>query len=248
MGKRWDVAALVGMPCVIVAALILAAAVQPAPTKAGSETPARRALKPPADGKINVAFVLTEDATMIDFAGPWEVFQDVMLDGPEMDHDKMMPFRLYTVSEDKKPIHVSAGMTIVPDFTFDDAPAPHVVVVPAQMGASLRMMAWLRRMSRQSDVLMSVCTGAFKLARAGLLEGKPATTHHDFYDRFEQQFPSVRLLRGRRFVQSDDVIATAGGLTSGIDLALHVVERYFGRAIAEKTATYMEYSGAGWKE
>ena len=92
---------------------------------------------------------------------------------------------------------------------------------------------------------MSVCTGAFQLAKAGLLNGKPATTHHDFIDRFAKQYPDIDVKRGLRFVEGEN-ISTAGGLTSGIDLALRVVERYFGRKIAEKTATYMEYQSKGW--
>jgi transcriptional regulator GlxA family with amidase domain len=94
---------------------------------------------------------------------------------------------------------------------------------------------------------MSVCTGAFQLARAGLLEGKAATTHHDFYDAFARDFPAVHLKTGLRFVESAPHIATAGGLTSGIDLALRTVERYFGRETAQRTADYMEYSGTGWQ-
>jgi transcriptional regulator GlxA family with amidase domain len=93
---------------------------------------------------------------------------------------------------------------------------------------------------------MSVCTGAFVLANAGLLKGRAATTHHDFFDEFAKAFPDVTLRRGLRFVESGR-IATAGGLTSGIDLALRVVERYFGREVAQTTATYMEYQSTGWR-
>jgi len=87
-----------------------------------------------------------------------------------------------------------------------------------------------------------VCTGAFVLGRAGLLDGRTATTHHDFWDDFERTFPKVKLERGPRFVEHER-IATAGGLTSGIDLALRVVERYYGRGTALTTANYMEYEG-----
>jgi transcriptional regulator GlxA family with amidase domain len=92
---------------------------------------------------------------------------------------------------------------------------------------------------------MSVCTGAFQLGRAGLLAGREATTHHDFYDRFQKDFPDVKLRRGLRFVEGP-VISTAGGLTSGVDLALRVVERYFGRDVAKATAAYMEYQSTSW--
>jgi transcriptional regulator GlxA family with amidase domain len=198
-----------------------------------------RRIAPPAKGPIAVAFVITEGATMIDLAGPWEVFQDVMV-------GDRMPFRLYTVSDSKAPLRISGGMQVVPDYTFEDAPPPRIVVVGAQSGKSPKMLEWIRKMTGQSDVVMSVCTGAYRLAEAGVLKGKKATTHHDFHDDFQKKFPDVSLQRGARFVQSDPVIFTAGGLSSGIDLALHVVELYFGRDVAEKTAQYMEYEGKGW--
>jgi putative intracellular protease/amidase len=199
-------------------------------------------------GKIKVAFVLTEHAVMIDFAGPWEVFQDVMVPtrGPAMEDQHV--FDLYTVSDSTRPIHTSGGMQVVPDYSFDDAPQPNIVVVPAQMGDSPKMLDWLRKMATRSDVVMSVCTGAFKLGEAGLLNGKNATTHHGAYMQFEHEFPQVRLQRNRRYVQSDPVIYTSGGLSAGIDLALHIVDRYFGREVAESTTRTMEYEGQGWRD
>jgi transcriptional regulator GlxA family with amidase domain len=107
--------------------------------------------------------------------------------------------------------------------------------------------AQIRASSKQTDVVMSVCTGAFLLAATGLLDGHPATTHHSFYSQFATTFPEVQLQRGKRFVEGDG-IATAGGLTSGIDLALRVVERYFGRDVAERTADLMEYHSDGWRD
>lgn len=195
----------------------------------------------PEDGVIPVAFTLSDGATMIDFAGPWEVFQDVMLTaGGRMEH----PFRPFTVAEKTEPIRASAGMKIVPDYTFETAPAPKIVVIPAQRG-NPALHKYLQKVYEQTDVTMSVCTGAFQLGQAGLLAGKEATTHHDFYDAFEKRFPDVKLRRGLRFVEGQK-ISTAGGLTSGIDLALRVVERYFGRKVAEQTAVYMEYQSKGW--
>ena len=210
-------------------------------------TPAPK-LTAPAKGAIAVAFVLTEHAVMIDFAGPWEVFQDVMLPsrGPNMEDQHV--FHLYTVSDSKNPIRVSGGMQVIPDYTFDDAPQPKVVVIPAQMGDSPKMMGWIRKMATQSDVVMSVCTGAFQLAESGLLKGKKATTHHASYVRFQNQFPDVLVQKDMRYVQGDSVVFTSGGLSSGIDLALHVVELYFGRHVAENTARNMEYEGKGWMD
>jgi len=208
------------------------------PTEGASEFSDDNKLTPPANGSIPVAFAISRGATMIDFAGPWEVFQDVVVKG------SFDAFKLYTVSEKTEPIVASAGMKIIPDYTFESAPAPKVVVIPAQAG-SQALHAWLRKIVDSTDVTMSVCTGAFQLGRAGLLSGKEATTHHDFFDQFAKAFPDVKLKRGLRFVEGPK-ISTAGGLTSGIDLALRVVERYFGRATAEQTAFYMEYQSKGW--
>lgn len=201
-------------------------------------------LTPPADGPIPVAFAMSQGATMIDFAGPWEVFQDVMIRDPRNTQDRRHPFSLFTVSEKTEQIEASAGMKIIPDYTFETAPAPKVIVIPAQIG-SPALHAWLRRTVNSTDVTMSVCTGAFQLGKAGLLAGKEATTHHDYFDKFAKAFPDVKLKRGLRFVEGPK-ISTAGGLTSGIDLALRIVERYFGREVAEQTAVYMEYQGKGW--
>ena len=202
-------------------------------------------LIPPAKGTIPVAVAISEGATVIDFAGPWEVFQDVHVPERGSDMDEIMPFRLFTVSETTRPIRGSAGLQLVADYTFENAPQPKVIVVGAQRGSEA-LHAWLRKAGQRADITMSVCTGAFQLAKAGLLSGKAATTHHDFLDRFAKQFPDIEVRRGLRFVESSPKLATAGGLSSGIDLALRVVERYFGRPAAERTATYMEYQGRGW--
>jgi transcriptional regulator GlxA family with amidase domain len=103
----------------------------------------------------------------------------------------------------------------------------------------------VRKSSKTTDVTMSVCTGAFVLAKTGLLNGKSATTYHAAFGRFGMTFPNIELKRGARFVEHGN-LATAGGLSSGIDLALRVVERYYGRDVARKTAYNMEYQGEGW--
>src|SRR5215211_6398206 len=197
-------------------------------------------LKPPNKGQIPVAFLISDGAVVIDFCGPWEVFQDVVIpDGEEM------PFRLYTVAETKKAIRTSGGMQIVPDYTIQNAPPPKVIVIPAQSAPSMDVLEWIRKSSKTTDVTMSVCTGAFVLAKTGLLNGKSATTYHGAFGRFATQFPDVQLKRGARFVENGN-LATAGGLSSGIDLALRVVERYYGREVARNTAYDMEYQGRGW--
>lgn len=197
-------------------------------------------LTPPAQGSIPVAFLISEGAVVIDFCGPWEVFQDVDVPG-RMDD----AFHLYTVGETSKPIRTSGGMKLIPEHTFATAPSPKVIVIPAQHGRSQATLDWICESANTADVTMSVCTGAFLLASTGLLSGKAATTHHASFKSFAREFPDIQLKRGARFVESGN-LATAGGLSSGIDLALRVVERYYGREVATQTAYQMEYQGQGW--
>jgi transcriptional regulator GlxA family with amidase domain len=206
----------------------------------------------PGPEKIPLAFVMDDDATMIDFAGPWEVFQDAGGAG-------VPGFSLYTVAAGRGPYQTTGnvvgsgasmkmtGLKFMPDYSFANAPQPKVVVMGAQQGNGLpEKLAWIRAVAPQADVIMSVCTGAFVLAKTGLLDGLSATTHHDSLETFAQMFPKVKVIRGRRFVDNGKII-TAGGLTSGVDAALHVVQRYYGRAIAQQVADYMEYQSSGWK-
>jgi transcriptional regulator GlxA family with amidase domain len=201
-------------------------------------------LSPPAKGGIPVAFAITEGFNVIDMSGPWEVFQDAMVRERGGAHEDQMPFELFTVSESTSPVRGTGGLVVVPRHSFDTAPQPRVIVVGAQRGGPA-LHDWLRKASKGADVTMSVCTGAFQLARAGLLSGQSATTHHEYQDRLAMVCPEVEVKRGLRFVAGPK-ISTAGGLTSGIDLALRVVDRYFGREAAQRTATYMEYQSRGW--
>jgi transcriptional regulator GlxA family with amidase domain len=191
----------------------------------------------PKRDRVKVAFMLGEHANVIDTAGPWEVFQDVVSDDARCE--------LYTVAPTREVLEMTGGLLVKPNYSIDDAPQPHVIVVPAHKSTE-RSRQWLAAASAGTDVTMSVCTGAFQLARAGLLKGVAATTHHEFFDSFAKEFPDIELRRGLRFVDSGR-IATAGGLTSGVDLALHIVSRYFGVETAAATATYMEYSSDAWR-
>lgn len=208
-----------------------------------------RVLKPPANGIINVAVIVSENTVVIDFAGPWEVFADAMFTSKgepwNGGDDMIMPFHLYTVSESLKPVSAN-GLMIVPNYTFQNAPKPQVIVIPAQEGRSEAQKKWLLENSKSADVTMSVCTGASMLAAYGLLDHQKATTHHMELASIQKKYPNVEFVSGTRFVENGKV-ATAGGLSSGIDLALHVVERYYGRDIAQATADYLEYKGELWK-
>jgi transcriptional regulator GlxA family with amidase domain len=196
----------------------------------------------PRRDKVKVAFMLGEGANVIDTAGPWEVFQDTVI---QVDGQHRDAFELYAVGPTEDLLRMTGGLTVKPAYSIRNAPQPHLIVVPAHKSTD-DSIAWLREASAGTDVTISICTGAFQLARAGLLKGVPATTHHDFWDEFQAQYPDVELKRGLRFVDSGR-IATAGGLTSGIDMALHVVSRYFGVEAAAATAAYMEYASDAWK-
>lgn len=194
----------------------------------------------PPHGGVNVAFLISDGTVMIDFAGPWEVFQDANVLG------RSSPaFNLYSVAESIKPVAFSGGATVVPQHTLGDAPAPNVVVVPAQADPTPAIKQWLVATARRADVVMSVCTGALVLAQAGLLDGKTVTTHHSAFGTLPMTYPSVKVERGVRFVDNGR-IATSAGLSAGIDLALHVVARYYGTTAAKLTAYDMEYQSTHW--
>jgi transcriptional regulator GlxA family with amidase domain len=195
----------------------------------------RRAISELSADAIPVAFLVGDNVNVIDTAGPWEVFQDTMLPGWQ----HASGFSLFTVGPTTGPLQATGGLTLVPAYDYQSAPTAKVIVVPAHRAGDATL-DFLRSRAAAADLIMSVCTGAFVLGRSGLLDGRTATTHHEFWDDFERTFPKVKLERGPRFVEHER-IATAGGLTSGIDLALRVVERYYGRETAQATAAYMEY-------
>jgi transcriptional regulator GlxA family with amidase domain len=197
-------------------------------------------------GKVRVAFVISDGFDVIDFAGPWEVFDDVTLRSANGDME--MPYQLYTVSASGAAVKSSGGAQVVPQYTLDNAPRPDLIVIGAQRDNSEPLLAWLRSQHASQVTIMSVCTGARKLALAGLLDGKQATSHHEFLGEFRKAFPKVQWQQSRRYVRSEERIYTAAGLTSGIDLALHMVAVRYGVEVAQRTADYMEYHGDGWKQ
>ena len=186
--------------------------------------------------KLVVEIVVTQGATLLDFAGPAEVFG-------------VAPTRTteYLVSADRAPIRLENGVVVVPDYTFATAPKPDIVIIGSQAEpASQQAIAWLRKIHAADHVVMSVCTGADWLAQAGLLDGLVAVTHHHAVTSFQQKYASVRFIRGKRYVQSDAHLYTAGGYTAGLDLALHIMDQQLGRPAAAKIAARLEYKGDAW--
>lgn len=205
---------------------------------------------------IVVEFVVTDGADLIDFAGPAEVFNFVRLpsqpnDSPYVVYivsDKLDPVRLLGDSDNFDPTKSQGGFVVTPNYTFDTAPPADLVFVggQARYSPTPKELDWLRARHDQKQTVMSVCTGAFDLEKAGLLHNKQATTHHQAFAYFQKTFPDVTIVHGKRYVQADPNLFTAGGLSSGIDLALHMVDVRFGREVAEQTAQKLEYQGTGW--
>lgn len=189
-------------------------------------------LVPPKRGRPRVAIMIGPDTVGIDAFGPLEAFNDATT------ADNVSLFQTYSVAAAMQPVLVG-GFWVMPHYSFENVPQPNVIVIPQQR-ALKESIAWVKEASVHADVTMSVCTGAFLLARTGLLDGLSATTHHDGYDSFEKKFPKVKLVRGPRYVENLNV-ASSGGESSGIDLALRVVERYYGAQVAAESAYSMEH-------
>ncbi|HWZ63591.1 MAG TPA: DJ-1/PfpI family protein [Steroidobacteraceae bacterium] len=208
-------------------------------TIAASPAPTEERLFVPTDRPVRVAFVVSEGTTLIDIAGPMQVFDQIQAPG--------IPFKTFTVSETRSPI-TAGTMSVIPDYTFADAPDADIVVVGAQSGDTAPYLDYLRQMTTRGRLMISVCTGASKFAQAGILDGLEATSHHDFVKELQKRFPKVHFVAGKVWVHSAPKIYTAGGETSGIELALHIVELYFDHGVAVKTARYMEYRGPAWQD
>ena len=189
----------------------------------------------------NVAIVLYEGVELLDFAGPGEVFAAAANFGAV---GSVEAFKVYTVATTKAPLTSQGFVRVLPDFDIDDAPRPDIIVVPGGPSSTLsgddRFMAWARKAFHNAEVSMSVCTGAFVLGKAGLLDGHTATTWYGAIEGLRKALPRTTVEDGRRFVDEGRVVTTAG-VSAGIDGALHVVARLLGREVADKTARYMEY-------
>ena len=181
-----------------------------------------------------VAVLLFDGVELLDFAGPAEVFVVA---------EEGKAFRVVTVAASTASIRTMGGVTVTPDCTFTNAPRADVVVVP---GGDLHHVSpagleWLRAASREAQITMSVCMGAFLLAKAGLLDGVEATTHHWGIENLKRAAPKCHVVTGQRYVDNGKIITTAG-VTAGIDGALHIVERLRGADAARWTAAeWMEY-------
>jgi transcriptional regulator GlxA family with amidase domain len=188
-----------------------------------------------------VQILLFDDVEVLDFAGPFEVFGVTGLrNGPAP-----APFRVETVGLSKAPIRARNGLVVQPSMSVDDASGCDVLILPGGYGTRREMrnqllLDWIRRQAERAEAVLSVCTGALLLARAGLLDGLNATTHHVAFDELAAASPTTTVLRGERIVDNGRII-TSAGISAGIDASLHLVAKLLGHEVAAETAEYMEY-------
>jgi transcriptional regulator GlxA family with amidase domain len=181
--------------------------------------------EPVAINARNVAILVFDGVEVLDFAGPYEVFS---VAAAEMPRSPYTPFFTYTIGLTARAVETYGGLTVTPRFSLGEAPPPDVLIVPGGDGSRrllthAPLLAWLAEQSARVEVMASVCTGALALARAGVLKGKRATTHHGAFDRLPELDPSVTVVRDVRYVR-DGNVWTSGGISAGIDMSLAIVE------------------------
>lgn len=192
--------------------------------------------------KQNVAILLFDGVEVLDFAGPFEVFAVT---------DELRghgTFNVFTVGLAPATVRANNGLKVIADYTVENCPAPHVLIVPGGFGTRALvqkplLLEWLRRKARTAEIVMSVCTGSLVLGKAGLLDGLRATTHHECFDLLRENAPNTEVVETERWIDNGKIL-TAAGISAGIDCSLHVVERLLGAAVADQTARYMEYRRA----
>lgn len=191
---------------------------------------------------LTVGVLAFDDMEVLDFAGPYEVFNVAgELGGAG-------PIEVRAIGVDDGPVRARGGFMVLPHRTLADAPAADVVVVPGGLGARRLLgrddvLAWTRDAATSARLLMSVCSGSLVLAAAGLLQGASATSHHTVLDELRLLSPTTTVVDGRRFVQAGERLWTSAGVSAGVDLALHVVELLLGEQARAATVAEMEW---GW--
>lgn len=180
-----------------------------------------------------VAILLFEGVQIIDFTGPFEVLGQA-------------GYQVITVAANPS-VKTNMGMKVIPDFTFTNCPEAGIFIIPggniSGTRQSVEAIKWIKQYSEKSEVVMSVCNGALILAETGLLDGLTATTYHNAIAELEKGFPKTKVISDQRFVDNGKFITTAG-LSSGIDGALHIVEKLKGKPKAQTVALNLEYA---WK-
>jgi putative intracellular protease/amidase len=182
------------------------------------------------DQTISAAILIFDGVQIIDFTGPYEVLGQAGVEA-------------FTVAEKAAPIRTSMGMTVTPAYTFDNAPASQLLIVPGGevQTENKNIIQWIQQRAKSVDYVLSVCNGAFYLAEAGLLDGREATTFYNLIDQLQETYPKVHVVSNKRYVDNGKII-TSAGLSSGIDGTLYLVSKLEGKAAAQQVALNMEYN------
>jgi transcriptional regulator GlxA family with amidase domain len=191
-----------------------------------------------------VGILIFPSVEVLDFCGPFEVFSATRLDEGRR-REESSPFEVLVVAEERGVTVTTGGLKVIPNCTLDDCPPLDILVVPGGWGTrteidNRRLLDWIGEQGRQVETLTSVCTGAMLLGKAGLLDGKRATTHWRSLGRMREAFPEVTVVEDQHVVEDGNVF-TSAGISAGIDLALRVVARHHGEEVARATARHMEY-------
>ncbi len=191
---------------------------------------------------LNVGVYLFAEVELLDFAGPCEVFTTANRLAPEG-----APFSLFSVAASHEPVRSRAGVVIQPDYEFKDHPPVDVLLVPGGVVDAVideaAVLCWIAGVSANARLTASICNGAFLLAAAGLLDGRLVTTHWEDVDALRTGFPRLEVEDGPRWVDQGDVV-TSAGVSAGIDMSLHLVERLHSRTLAAATARQMDFHRA----
>ncbi len=189
----------------------------------------------------NVAIVVYENVQPLDWTGPYEVYNDA---GSFGGVSGKRAFNVYTVSKTDEVLNAQ-GIQIKPTYSIKNAPKPDIVVFPggpasSEINDDPEFFAWAKKVATEAEIAQSVCTGAFVLGKAGLLDGKTVTTFYNAIEGLQRSYPKANVSDGRRYVDNGNVVTTAG-ISAGIDGSLHVVARLLGRRVADQVSRYMEY-------
>jgi transcriptional regulator GlxA family with amidase domain len=193
--------------------------------------------------RSQVGILIFGDVEVLDFCGPFEVFSIANSLGATAEDTKL--YNVHIIAETTDIVSCRNGLLVEPHFTIENHPPLDVIVVPGGRGTrrertNPRILEWLTAQHATVELMTSVCTGAFLLAANGFLDGKAATTHWGSIDWFRENHPIVEVRENVRFVDEGHVV-TSAGVSAGIDMALHIVERQHGIDTARQTARHMEY-------
>lgn len=191
-----------------------------------------------------VGILIFDEVEVLDLGGPFEVFSTASRVRKRLQPDGPLPFEVMTIAEFPGPVRARGGLRVMPYCAMDAHPEIDVLVVPGGVVTSVmqreKVVHWISKTASRASLTASVCTGAFLLAKAGLLVGKPATTHWEDLDDLQRQFPSTRVIAEQRWVDNGKIV-TSAGISAGIDMCLHLVARLEGIELANLTARQMEW-------